>query len=321
MAYNWRKEFKTTFDNLVTSLSVILIVAFTASLFARVGWLFDLGSHFLLQYIIGTCVLAPALLILKKKRMAALVCIVGLGSFVEAGIYHHRYYQPPNPVQMSSEHLNVVQYNRLAVHLDHGDVVQWLRSNPFDVVVLQEATFTLSEQVKALKEEYPYQLHEPRHHAFGMIILSRHKFHDAQKIDVGGTFSFKFTIEKLEDIPVTFYALHAMVPFNMMRDIELKSAAHHIANDNAERIIFMGDWNITPFSPHFSNILKISKLQHRDTSLYPITTWPSFFALPILQIPIDQILFSPSLKLINKERGPAMGSDHYPLIASFSMTE
>lgn len=197
-------------------------------------------------------------------------------------------------------------------------MINWLRDQPFDVVVLQEATYTLSEQVKALQDEYPYQLHEPRHHAFGMIVLSRHQFIAAEKIDVGGTFAFKFSIEKYQGTPVTIYALHAMVPFNMMRDLQLKSTAHHIADDNASRIIFMGDWNITPFSPKFDEILRISKLQHRDTSLYPVTTWPSFFALPILQIPIDQILFSPALKLVNKERGPVMGSDHYPLIATFA---
>lgn len=321
MAYSGKTEFKATFANLVTSLSFILITAFTASLLARVGWLFDLGSHFLVQYIIGAVVLAPALFFLNKKRLALLVLIVGLGSGAEAGLYHYRYYQPPLSERLSARTLSVVQYNRLAVHLDHTNVVTWLRQNPFDVVILQEATFTLSEQVKALKEEYPYQLHEPRHHAFGMIVLSHHPFKDPQKISVGGTFSFKFAIEKHEGAPVTIYALHAMVPVNMMRDIELKSAAHHIANDSAERIIFMGDWNITPFSPHFSDILEISKLQHRDTSLYPVTTWPSFFALPILQIPIDQILFSPALKLVNKERGPAMGSDHYPLIATFALAE
>ena len=318
MGYQWREDFKATFDSLVTSLSVILIAAFAASLFARVGWLFDLGSHFVIQYIIGACVLTPALFLLKKKQMAFLVLLVGLGSSIEVGLYHYRYYQPPLSERLSDQHLSVVQYNRLAVHMDHTDVIAWLRQNPFDVVVLQEATYTLSEQVKALKEEYPYQLHEPRHHAFGMIVLSRHKFNTAQKIDAGGTFAFKLSIEKHAGTPVTIYALHAMVPFNMMRDLELKSTAHHIANDNAERIIFMGDWNITPFSPQFDEILKISKLQHRDTGLYPVTTWPSFFTLPILQIPIDQVLFSPALKLVKKERGPAMGSDHYPLIATFA---
>ena len=95
MGYQWREDFKATFDSLVTSLSVILIAAFAASLFARVGWLFDLGSHFVIQYIIGACALAPALLLLKRRQMAFLVFLVGLGSGIEVGLYHYRYYQPP----------------------------------------------------------------------------------------------------------------------------------------------------------------------------------------------------------------------------------
>ncbi len=37
----------------------------------------------------------------------------------------------------------------------------------------------------------------------------------------------------------------------------------------------------------------------------------------IFQIPIDHILHKGDLKLVDKHRGSAMGSDHYPLIAIF----
>lgn len=319
MAYEWKKELRSTFDSLIVSPSIILIIAYAGSLLARVGWLFDLGSHFIIQYFIGTCILAPTLLLLKKKHLAAITIIIGLASGGEIYSYHLQYFQPAASVHTMENTVSVVQYNRLAARFKHATVTDWLRKNPFDIVILQEANPSLSEAVSQLKDIYPYQLHEPRHHAFGMIILSQHKLDEAEKIKIGRTFAFKIKFEKYAGLPVTVYALHAMVPIGIMRDIELDSISRYIAQNQEERTIFMGDWNITPFSPHFTDILETTKLVHRDTSLYPVVTWPATFILPIFQIPIDQILFSPSLTLISKESGPAMGSDHYPLMATFGL--
>lgn len=321
MAYDWRKEIRSTIDGLSVSLSIILILAFAGSLLARLGWLFDLGNHFVIQYLIGALILTPLLLCLGQKRLALVVFIIGIGSGAEIYQYHHRYYQAPTPAYETDKTITVAQYNRLAAHFKHTTVTEWLRNNSFDIVVLQEANPSLSKEVYQLRDIYPYQLHEPRNHAFGMVLLSRHKFLEAEKVEVSGTFFFKITFEKYAANPVTLYALHAMVPISAIRDIQLKETSQQIANDNPERAIFLGDWNITPFSPHFKGILRITGLQHHDTSLYPVVTWPTTFMLPILQIPIDQILFSPGLKLMAKERGPAMGSDHYPLIARFGLPD
>ena len=81
-----------------------------------------------------------------------------------------------------------------------------------------------------------------------------------------------------------------------------------------------GDWNITPYSPYFDELKKRSGLKYEITTIFPAHTWPSPFILPLFQIPIDHILYKGDLQLISKERGPAMGSDHYPLIATFGFS-
>ncbi len=322
MKYDLKKELKSTVESLTISLSTILIIAFVFSLLARLGWLFDLGSHFVIQYIIGATLLTPALFYCKKPRWALIVLVIGIASIAEFYQYHrYRYhYQQSAPIAETGKTITVVQYNRLAAHFKHTSVIEWLRAQPFDIVILQEANKSLSADVSRLKDIYPYQIHEPRSHAFGMIILSKHKLQEAQKVKTGGTFYLKIKLEKYDGLPITLYALHAMVPIGITRNIELRVTSEHIAKDSSERIIFMGDWNITPFSPHFKDVLKTTKLTHQDTSTYPAVTWPTVFMLPIFQIPIDQILFSPNLQLIEKNTGPAMGSDHYPLIATFGLT-
>lgn len=317
------KNLKKFIDDLATALSILLICGFTLSLGARLHWFLDLFSHFSQQYFIGGLLLTPLLVWQKKKLLLVLVSISMLTSGFE--VYRH-VESVPSKEQPS---LRIVQYNRNVGLTQHDKFIAWIKSHKddFDVVVMQEATPSIAKAASDLGDLFPHQIHEPRDHAFGMVILSKYPMLTANMIPLNGptysSFAAKITIQPPSSAPVTIYALHALPPMGAdkqkQRNFELFETAKHIAQDTDKNIIMMGDWNITPYSPYFSDLLEKAGLHYQISGPYPFPTWPSHFVPIILQIPIDHILTKGDLVLIEKKRGPALGSDHYPVIASFAL--
>nr|WP_070960756.1 endonuclease/exonuclease/phosphatase family protein [Hyphomonas sp. Mor2] len=94
---------------------------------------------------------------------------------------------------------------------------------------------------------------------------------------------------------------------------ELLGMAGEKAAD-AERFILMGDFNTTPWSATFRNLPGKRAGDPRFSS-----TWPTFF--PVAGIPIDHILASENLELVEFKVLDSVGSDHYPLLARFKQRE
>ena len=122
--------------------------------------------------------------------------------------------------------------------------------------------------------------------------------------------------------PIAIYALHTLPPmsrsFQEQRNFELSVLALYAQPSPDIHVIAEGDWNITPYSPWFRDLLKKTDLNYQSYGLFLDPTWPSFMPLAMLRIPIDQILFSNGLIQTGKYVGPSTGSDHHALIAGFS---
>ena len=81
-----------------------------------------------------------------------------------------------------------------------------------------------------------------------------------------------------------------------------------------ERLILTGDFNLTPWSRELKRLDQSLGLTRRDRA---VATWPAQvfgrdWPLPVL--PIDHMYAGPGWATVKVERGPNLGSDHYPLI-------
>lgn len=79
----------------------------------------------------------------------------------------------------------------------------------------------------------------------------------------------------------------------------------------------MGDFNMTPWSPKFRQLVADSHLRDtvRGFGLQP--TWPA--GAPQFWIPIDHVLVSPDILVVDRRVGPDLGSDHYPVIVDIQL--
>lgn len=307
-------------------LSIILTLSFILSRLARMHWFFDLFTHFMIQYAVGGAILALALFCFGQWFFGTLCLAVCLAS-----TWHIWQAMPMNAdPQAQGPRFTVAQYNRFYFNTRDDLLLSWLRENSekFDVVSVQEITKDAVNMLQAVNDIYPY--HFPPHKKGGtdVFLLSKTPILESELIETENklcrsALGMRIKVQGRSGPHVTIYAIHTHTPIGLIphckRTQELATMANAIASDTSQNIIFMGDWNITPFSPYFQQTLQTSTLQNGYSERWPAVTWPSKLVLPFLKIPIDQILFSNSMTLIEKTVPPAMKSDHHPVVASFAL--
>ncbi len=72
-------------------------------------------------------------------------------------------------------------------------------------------------------------------------------------------------------------------------------------------------FELCPASPYFGDFLKATGLRDSRRGWGWQATWNA--SRPLLRIPIDHCLVEPEMHVLNREVGPDIGSDHFPIWA------
>jgi endonuclease/exonuclease/phosphatase (EEP) superfamily protein YafD len=97
-----------------------------------------------------------------------------------------------------------------------------------------------------------------------------------------------------------------------------RELASVVARLPRERMILTGDFNATPWSAAIRTLDRDLGLTRRDRA---VATWPAQVLgldWPLPFLPIDHVYAGPAWATIKVERGPGLGSDHYPLIVTLA---
>lgn len=85
-----------------------------------------------------------------------------------------------------------------------------------------------------------------------------------------------------------------------------------------ERMILGGDFNASHWSAEVRRLDHSLGLIRRERA---VATWPAQVfgqAWPLPFLPIDHIYAGPGWATVKVERGPWLGSDHYPLVVTLA---
>ena len=305
-----------------TSLALLLCVAYAFSFAASYFWFFDILRHFVFQYLIGALILGVYFIFARKKYAAFVMMIVICCAIFE--IYSVTSKATPPPKRENT--IKVAVYNKLYFAQNQKQLMHWIAGENPDIIIIQEAD---PDALKVLKQnqDYPYILERILPNPFGFILVSKYPITnptigETERHVINNIYGHAhITINN--KIVTSVYAAHPVPPVShehtAQRNSDLDFIINLIQNDQNKNIIVAGDFNITPYSPQFKKLLKKTNLLNQYTSVLPVPSWPSPFFDYIFQIPIDHILHKGDLHLIEKRRGPSMGSDHYPLIATFAI--
>ena len=304
-------------------LFIALLIPNLASLFAESSWICEISTHFRVQYFIGACIISFMLMISKNWLLVFITLLIGIFNGYEVIKFS-------NNIKIEEPKLTLYHHNILLANKNLEEITDHIIDNNYDVAIIQEATPHLSQHIEKLRKKFPYIIDRAKYGAYGNIILSQHKITQQQiipfnkNIQLGHNVieneAITFSITHPEyDEDITIYTFHAVVGLSketqIWRDQDLKDLSSIVSNNSSKYKILTGDWNITPYSPVFKQILDLSELEFYTSNIYSTPTWPSPLKYKIFQIPIDYILTSKNMKADISVLKNSMGSDHYPVIA------
>lgn len=313
---------------LISRLAILVIVATTlttvGSLGARAGWVLELFSHFPVQYLVAQVVAAAICLGLRLWPWAGLALVAAVPNVVAIAPYLPGLVAAPASMVAANAPVTLVAANLLYSQEDPTRARAFLLGQSADIVVLSEFTPRWRQKLAVLEQTYPYFALRDRWNPWGIAVYSKYPFEDVEDLDLGDDQSSHLRI--LLQLPggrAEVYAVHLASPPSGLqaaqRNTQLRRLAARIAAaDPALPRIVVGDFNSTPFSPFFRDLLRDTGLRDGRRPFGLHYTWP---ALPVpVWIAIDHCLVSANVVVTRVAAGPRIASDHLPLECVFSLS-
>ncbi|HYO79831.1 MAG TPA: endonuclease/exonuclease/phosphatase family protein [Bryobacteraceae bacterium] len=211
---------------------------------------------------------------------------------------------------------NVLQTNR--------NVRQYIEliaaCNP-DLIVLAETDRYWEHSLRIVERDYPHTIKCPLENTYGLVLYSRLPLIEPKIL---------FRVE--EDVPSfdtrvklrtgDIFQLHVIHPRpphigvdTVERDAELILVAKQV-KETTLPVIVTGDLNDVAWSHTTRLFLRLSSMLDPRLGRAFCNTFHAH--LPLFRWPLDHLFHSRAFRLVNFERGPKTGSDHFPVIVELS---
>ena len=310
-----------TFADRATDLALAGIgIATLLALLANQVWFAELFCHFRVQYV-AVLLLTGAVAIARRRMLVLTVAgVLLLVNGWYAGPYLAPLLLPTSQAGQAGGHsYSLISLNVWYENRQFDAVRSYLQRQAPDVLVLAELTPEWAAQLRPVTSRYPYWLTMPRESPWGLGVFSKFPLEHAEFEDLGlaGSVNVR-AILALPSQPIEFFAVHLSSPTSaarmQARDAQLRALTGVLGKSrgaDAPPRLLMGDFNTTPFSPRFTELLQRTGLEDARRRQGWHGTWPTWVSL--LQVPIDHCIADPGLGITDVVRGPDVGSDHYPL--------
>lgn len=221
-----------------------------------------------------------------------------------------------NPVQVKLMVSNVLTPNNNTQAL-----VDLVSQKQPDILITLESDKKWERALEAIEPEYPYTVKVPLDNLYGMHLYSKLELIDPEVkyLLIDDIPSIHTQVRLSNDEVIWLYCLHPMPPSpteadkSTTRDAELLIVGRHIkAND--QTAILAGDLNDVAWSKTTLMFQRISGLLDPRIGRFFINTFHVNY--PFLRWALDHIFHSPCFTLVNIERLPSIGSDHFPVLTT-----
>jgi endonuclease/exonuclease/phosphatase (EEP) superfamily protein YafD len=212
--------------------------------------------------------------------------------------------------------LRVASINVFFANGEYSRVTDFIRRERLDAVVLLEMNAEWRKALATLEKDYPHRYQTKGVADRGITLLSRLPVRDAGVLPIGVNAepAIQATL-RAQGRDLRLYAVHTTWPIAPAsagrRNLQLGRLADQARGETLPLVI-LGDMNITPFSPHFQQLLVDGRLRSGSEGFGWQATWPTF--LPLAGIQIDHALVNSRVAVEHFNRGAPIGSDHLPLV-------
>ncbi len=283
----------------------------------RIWWVFDLFSHFRVQYLSGFSLIALIFLFGEVYSGAG---IAFAGALFNMALIAPLYRKLGPAKSGNQKAYRAASINVLRTNRSFEATRELLAEQKADFVVLVECDREWLEALSCLGELYPHRFSALREDNYGLALFSRREPVQVETCNFGParvpTLVARF---ELDGRGLTVIGTHPPPPKSAREAHQREAQSREIARFAAQQtgeVMLCGDLNLTSWSPHFRDILKISGLRDSRIGFGVQPSWPA--TNPLLMVPIDHILVSTGIGVNRRWVGPKIGSDHRPVFADFS---
>jgi len=276
----------------------------------------QLFTHFKLQYLVVSVLLCVALALYRRPLyVGGLLVAVALNASLVVPWY------VPDSAPDNERQLKLLNANVLSSNTDHQRLFDLLDAEAPDVVLLQEVSGQWLEALDALRQTYPYSYAEAREGNFGIALFSRMPFTSASHVD-SPPLGYPTIIATLDVEGTTLHLVgtHPMIPvsrqFYADRNEQLSFIAEFIEGREGSHVL-VGDLNASMWDIEYRELEDRTGLRNARVGFGIVPTWPTF--MPFAMIPIDHVLVSDDISVVELRSGPRIGSDHLPLIVTIAL--
>ncbi len=311
---------KVGFWGLLAAAANLAVFGTFAGFFGRLYWFLDLFSPFRVQYALFLSVSAILFTVGRKYKHAI---AFGVAALLNLALIIPIYFGGVPLAPAGKTPLRALLLNVHTANDNYAGVRDYLLAEDPDFMVLLEVSPRWWENLGALEQKYPYVDKHLCTDNFGLAVLSKRPWKSVESRSLCAaevaTVIAGFEFEGRE---LTIIATHPPPPvggeYAGWRNEQLDNLAKLAAAQTGE-VLLLGDLNLPPWSPYFAALLRDSGLRdsRRGFGIHP--TWPSH--LPIFYIPIDHCLVSKGVLVHGRRIGPALGSDHLPVVIDFTLAE
>lgn len=298
--------------------AVLTAVVSGLSFFGSLWWSLDLVANFRPHLAASLLFMGIVLVLAARRRLGVAVLLVGL---VNAATVVPLFVPPGDDGDPLGTTLTVLSYNANGLNDRYDEVIDYIRSEEPDVVFIHEATFLWEDALVAA--DLPHRVETGREEPldFGTVALIPES---AEFRTFGFATTAPRAVEVLIDVDgelVRVLGTHPLSPSTearaRLRDAQLGFARDWSAESGGRRIV-AGDLNATPWSLPFRRLLRDGNLHNSQRGYGLELTFPSGSS-PLVQVPIDHVLYSDGFQVIDRRLGPPLGSDHLPVVVELAL--
>lgn len=292
-----------------------------AAFLGRWVWWLDVLANFRAQYVVGLAVLGLMVAMSRWRKTGYVVLGVALVNLI---VVLPLYFGSPAEAALERPSIRVMSFNLLSTNEGYPDVIEYIESADPDLVLLHEASRPWEVAMEAAGLDYEIVRPRSEDLIFGTLVLV--KTESVEALSYGYSASAARAVE-LTYIPegwtdsFSVLGTHPVAPTDEeragLRDAQLGFAGEW-ASGRSGAFIVVGDFNATPWSWPFRRLLESTELRNSQRGF---GLQPSFSAESnlLLRVPIDHLLHSPALEVTDRELGPHLGSDHFPLLVDLQL--
>lgn len=292
-----------------------LLVAVLPLLFPA-WWFGDLVANLRVQLVLAGFVVLIALLFRRSWKVLAVV--------IAACAYHSSWFVVTGPTSMAAPSaptsITVMAANVYTGNTNYKEIERLFRDSQADVIVVSELSFGLGLALnESFTQDYPHMVEFPADRGnFGMGVYSKLPLQNASVEFLNGdTVPTIFADVEADGHTVQVVGVHTLPPMGKRafehRNRHLQSVAGFVQRRKEAfpemAVIVLGDFNLTPWSPVFHQLLDDADLNQtvQGNRLQP--TWYRWPVFPFGLV-LDHVLLSGDLQCVTRTIGPSAGSDH-----------